>query len=381
VPALGLYVHVPFCSAICHYCNFNRGLLDAALKARFVDAVVAEIRAAPARLGLDAHGTAADTIFFGGGTPSLLDGREVQAILDACREAFDVTDDAEVTLEANPESAAEPFLDAIRAAGVNRLSVGVQTFRPIELQRLGRIHDAAQARRAVPAARAAGFDNLSLDLMMWLPEQTVAQWMESIDAAIALAPEHLSLYMLELYPNAPLRETMARANWSLAPDDDAADMYEAAMGRLEAANFRQYEISNVARPGRESRHNLKYWTDGEWLGFGPGAHSTRAGARWKNVSGTEDYVARVGAGRPLETERRDLSADERWQEALITGLRLREGISVGRMATAHGVDLDARFGSDLERFLEAGVVERDGDRLRLTRRGMLVANDVLRVFI
>ena len=247
--------------------------------------------------------------------------------------------------------------------------------------RLGRIHDVAQARRAVACAREAGFDNLSLDLMMWLPEQTVPAWLESVDAAIGLRPEHLSLYMLELYPNAPLREEMARANWSQAPDDDAADMYEAAMARLESAGYRQYEISNVARPGRESRHNLKYWTDGEWLGFGPGAHSTLAGARWKNVSATGEYVSRMAAGLPLETERRDLSAEERWQEALITGLRLQAGISVGTMAASYGVDLDARFGADLQRFGEAGVVARDGDRLRLTRRGMLVANDVLRVFI
>jgi oxygen-independent coproporphyrinogen-3 oxidase len=174
---------------------------------------------------------------------------------------------------------------------------------------------------------------------------------------------------------------MVRANWSQAPDDDAAEMYEAAMARLDAEGYRQYEISNVARPGRESRHNLKYWTDGEWLGFGPGAHSTLAGARWKNVAATGEYVARVAAGLPLETERRDLTAEERWQEAVITGLRLQSGISIGAMAASYGVDLDATFGPDLQRFGEAGVVAREGDRLRLTRKGMLVANDVLRVFI
>jgi oxygen-independent coproporphyrinogen-3 oxidase len=381
VPPLGLYVHVPFCSAICHYCNFNRGLLDAPLKRRFVDAVCAEILAAPARLGLPQGRPLADTIFFGGGTPSLLEPAEVAAILEACRSAFDIAPGAEVTLEANPESAGEPFLRAIRAAGVTRLSLGVQSFRQDELQRLGRIHDVAQAGLAAARARAAGFDNLSLDLMMWLPAQQVGHWMESVDAAAALGPEHLSLYMLELYPNAPLREEMARANWSLAPDDEAADMYEAAMTRLEELGYAQYEISNVARPGRESRHNLKYWTDGEWLGFGPGAHSTLAGVRWKNLSATDEYAARVIAGTPTDVERRELSAEERWQEAVITGLRLANGISIAAMAARHGVDLDARFGDDLRRFEEAGAVARDGDRLRLTRRGMLVANDVLRVFI
>jgi oxygen-independent coproporphyrinogen-3 oxidase len=174
---------------------------------------------------------------------------------------------------------------------------------------------------------------------------------------------------------------MARAGWSLAPDDDAADMYDAAMTRLEDLGYVQYEISNLARPGRESRHNVKYWTDGEWLGFGPGAHSTLAGVRWKNVSATDEYVARVIAGTPVDVERRELTAEERWQEAVITGLRLANGISVAATAARYGVDLDARFGDDLARFEEAGAVARDGDRLRLTRRGMLVANDVLRVFI
>jgi oxygen-independent coproporphyrinogen-3 oxidase len=381
VAPLGLYIHVPFCSAICHYCNFNRGLMDAALKGRYVDAVVAEIRSAPVRFGWRQGEARVDTIFFGGGTPSLLESGDVAAMLESCAAAFDVAPGAEITLEANPESATRALLDAIRPAGVNRLSVGVQSFRQEELRRLGRIHDVAQARDAVRNARDAGFDNVSLDLMMWLPEQTLPQWLASVDAAVGVAPDHLSLYMLELYPNAPLREEMARANWSLAPDDDAAEMYEAAMARLAAAGYAQYEISNVARPGRESRHNLKYWTDGEWLGFGPGAHSTLAGSRWKNVPATDDYVARVAAGAALETDRRDLTAEERWQEAVITGLRLRAGISLGAMAATYGVDLDARFAPDLQRFQEAGVVVRDGDRLRLTLRGMLVANDVLRVFI
>jgi oxygen-independent coproporphyrinogen-3 oxidase len=381
VPPLGLYVHVPFCSAICGYCNFNRGLLDGALKRRFVDAVRAEILAAPARFGSPGPRPQADTIFFGGGTPSLLEDGEVAAILDACRGAFDVAPDAEITLEANPESATEPFLRGIRAAGVNRLSVGVQSFREDELRRLGRLHDAGQARLAVARARHAGFDNLSLDLMMWLPGQSIGQWMASVEAAAALGPEHLSLYMLELYPNAPLREDMARAGWSLAPDDDAAEMYEAAMARLEDAGYRQYEISNVARPGRESRHNLKYWTDGEWLGFGPGAHSTLDGVRWKNVSATGEYLALAAEGAPAAVERRVLTPVERWQEAVITGLRLARGISMADMTARYGVDLEARFGDDLRRFEEAGALARCGDRVCLTRRGMLVANDVLRVFI
>ena len=376
----GLYIHVPFCAAICHYCNFNRGLLDEELKRRYVSAVVSEIRSAPSRLGLG-DAPAVDTIFFGGGTPSLLDGGEIGAILDACREAFAVAADAEVTIEANPETVTVPGLRAYRRAGVNRISVGVQSFRADDLRRLGRIHDVARARRAVAEARDAGFDNLSLDLMMWLPQQTVAAWLESVEAAIEAGPEHLSLYMLELYPNAPLRDEMARALWSQAPDEDAAEMYESAMARLEARGYRQYEISNVARPGRQSRHNLKYWRDGEWVGVGPGAHSTMAGQRWKNVSATDEWAARVEAGEPFDVERRVLTPDERWQDAVITGLRLTEGIDLDAFRHNYGLDLEARYGDHLRPCLDAGLVVLDKGRLRLSRRGMLVSNDVLLIFL
>src|SRR5213075_2957375 len=184
----------------------------------------------------------ADTIYFGGGTPSLLEPFEVARIIAACRDAFDVAADAEITLEANPESVDPAKLSALGDAGVNRLSFGVQSFRDAELRRLSRLHDANRARAALREAREAGFDNVSLDLMMWLPEQRVDDWLSSVDAAIACHPDHLSLYLLEVYPNAPLKEDMARANWSQVPDDDAAAMYEAAMERLERAGLEQYEI-------------------------------------------------------------------------------------------------------------------------------------------
>src|SRR5262249_45579860 len=194
----------------------------------------------------------ADTIFFGGGTPSLLEPDEVGRIISACGDAFELSSDAEITLEANPESVTEARLAAFRTAGVNRLSFGVQSFRDDELRRLSRLHSASRARGAVKEARGAGFDNISLDLMMWLPEQSVADWLSSVDNAVALEPEHLSLYLLELYPNAPLRDEMARARWSLAPDEDAATMYLTAFERLDAAGYQQYEISNAARPGYRS---------------------------------------------------------------------------------------------------------------------------------
>jgi oxygen-independent coproporphyrinogen-3 oxidase len=371
---LGLYVHIPFCSAICNYCNFNRGLFDAELKERYVAALVHEIAS-------QADGAPADTIYFGGGTPSLLEPLEVEAIVGACRRAFALTVDAEITLEANPETVAPERLAGFRAAGVNRLSFGVQSFRDEELQRLTRLHSAARAAEAFAMARRAGFDNISLDLMMWLPQQTIPQWLESVDALIGLAPDHASLYILELYPNAPLRDAMARGKWSLAPDDDAADMYLEGMARLEAAGYEQYEISNVARPGRQSRHNLKYWTDGEWLGFGCGAHSTRRGVRWKNLSSTAEYIAAVAAGGQLAVERRVLSAREALEEALFMGLRLARGIDVHTVKARFGIDVWDIYRRQLEQFQEAGVLIYDGRLLRLSRAGMLLANEIMARFL
>jgi oxygen-independent coproporphyrinogen-3 oxidase len=373
--ALGLYIHIPFCSAICNYCNFNRGLFDADLKARYVDALVGEIKRA------GEAGRSADTIYFGGGTPSLLEPSEVTRIIAACRDAFEVSGDAEVTLEANPESVDPHKLAALRNAGVNRLSFGVQSFRDAELRRLSRLHDAARARAAMGGARNAGFDNISLDLMMWLPEQRVDEWLSNVDAAIDCNPDHLSLYLLEVYPNAPLKDDMARAKWSQAPDDDAATMYVTAMERLESAGYEQYEISNVARPGRQSRHNLKYWTDGEWLGFGCGAHGTVAGVRAKNVSGIADYIDCIARGQAVTSDVRRMDADERLGDALFTGLRLVEGIDLDAVQKRYGVDVWRKYGAELARFLEAGVLRRDGRRLALTRSGMLLANEVMTVFV
>jgi oxygen-independent coproporphyrinogen-3 oxidase len=374
---LGLYVHIPFCAAICSYCNFNRGLFDAALSASYVDALTAEIAAAGAALSR----RPADTLYFGGGTPSILAPGQVARVVDACARAFALSADCEITLEVNPETATADRLATFRAAGVNRLSIGVQSFRDEELARLSRLHSADRARAAFGDARAAGFDNVSLDLMMWLPGQSLAEWLVSVDEAAALAPDHLSLYILEVYPNAPLRDEMARARWSQAPDDDAAAMYEEAMERLEAAGYEQYEISNVARPGRRSRHNLKYWSDGEWIGLGCGAHSTLAGVRWKNVSATEDYIARLGRGVTTAVDVRRLSADERIGEALMTGLRLADGVDEAGMLARYGVDVWARYGRDLVSSLEAGLLLRKNGRMSLTRRGMLLAHEVMVAFV
>jgi oxygen-independent coproporphyrinogen-3 oxidase len=373
----GIYLHIPFCAAICNYCNFNRGLHEDGLRQRYVNALIADIH-----LAADFSITA-DTIFFGGGTPSLLQPQEVARIIQACRDSFEIAADSEITLEANPESSSGETLDGFREAGVNRLSFGVQSFRDQELQRLGRLHSSQTASHAVALARAAGFDNLSLDLMMWLPGQTPAHWLESVEALIALQPDHASLYLLEIYPNAPLRDEMARAGLSPAPDDDAAEMYLEGLARLECAGFEQYEISNVARPrARRSRHNLKYWQEGDWLGFGAGAHATFRGERWRTVSGTTDYIDRVTAGTDVRLDRRVLTAEEKLEEALFMGLRLTDGVDLAAVARKHGLDIWPRYGQDLASCVAAGLlIHEPGRRLALTRQGMLLANDVMAVFI
>ncbi len=379
---LGLYLHIPFCQAICSYCNFNRGLLDEALKARYVAALEREIRDA-------GDGRAVDTVFFGGGTPSLLQPAEVERILRACHESYAITPDAEVTLETNPETSTAPRLQAFRQAGVNRLSFGVQSFADDELARLGRIHSADRAAAAVGEARAAGFANVSLDLMLWLPGQSSDSWRRTVDRAISLAPDHVSLYLLELYPNAPLRESMARERtrnggagaWSQAADDEAADMYLAGLNRLDAAGFKQYEISNVARPGLASRHNVKYWQGGAWRGFGCGAHSTVDAVRWHNVASTTEYVEAIDRGVDVGRGRHELSIAARIEEALFTGLRLTEGIDREGFRMQFGLDPWSRYGETLAPCVGDGLVWACGGRFGLTRQGMLLANEILVTFV
>jgi oxygen-independent coproporphyrinogen-3 oxidase len=334
-------------------------------------------------------------VFFGGGTPSLLEPDEVGRLLTACRAAYRLAPDAEITLETNPETATADRLSAFREAGVNRISFGVQSFDDRELARLDRIHSAGRAKEAIRAARAAGFSNLSFDLMFWLPGQSVESWMRTIDEAIAQTPDHLSLYLLELYPNSPLKEAMARQRpqssagaladerhpWVQAPDDEAADMYLAALDRLDRAGYEQYEISNVARSGYSSRHNVKYWQGASWRGFGCGAHSTVDGVRWNNVASTTEYIDAIGHGRSVTVGRHPLSPQSRLEEALFTGLRLNEGIECGNILRRHGVEPWIRYGPVLAPYVEEGLMWRTPGRFGLTRRGMLVANEILTTFV
>ena len=365
----GLYVHFPYCVSICNYCDFDRQATGFASIPRYVASVVAELRMQRRR---PIH-----SIFFGGGTPSLMSGEQVRAILSAASEQLDLLPGAEVTLEANPGECTVERLRAFREAGVNRLSIGVQSLDDATLERLSRRHTADEARAAVRAAREAGFDNLSLDFMLGLSGMSVETWLATLDAAVALGPEHLSCYILTVDERVPMGRDVARGRLVLPSDDEIAEQYLATGERLAAAGYEQYEISNWAKPGRPSRHNLTYWRDEPYLGIGAGAAGWADGVRTKNTPSPRRYMTSVAAGRVerVEEERPDLPT--RLGDALALGLRLREGIDLDALGARLGVDVQAAVGPALDELLAAGCLEWHGRRLRVAEPSILVTSELL----
>ena len=374
----GVYVHVPFCRTKCTYCAFVSGDYDEALAARYLPALEREIRGAGGRDGRPR----VDTIFFGGGTPSLLPAAELTGLLDVLRDAFDVAAGAEVTVEMNPGTLTPEKLDAYRAAGVTRASVGVQSFDDAELRSIGRVHDAAEARAAVRMLREAGFDNVSLDLIAGLPKQSADTWRANLDSALELEPDHLSLYLLELHPGTRLARDVEAGRIARPDDDLAAEMYFAMVDRLAAAGFTHYEISNFARGDeRRSRHNEKYWTDAPYYGFGVSAHAYTNGERRANVRQIAAYAEAVERDGTAVAERTPLGAGERAAEAAFLGLRRLEGIDLEAYAARHGRDLLDAYRDGLAPFFEAGLIEVVAGRMRLTRTGLVLSNEVFQAFV
>ncbi|HET7036548.1 MAG TPA: radical SAM family heme chaperone HemW [Thermomicrobiaceae bacterium] len=375
----GIYVHIPFCTRICPYCDFNTYAHQEGLIPAYVDALLQEITLTGAALGP----IAAETIFFGGGTPSLLEPDDIARVVAALRAHFRLPDDAEVSLEANPEGLEPARLRGLRRAGVNRLSIGVQTLAARGLKVLGRAHKPDVPARALAAARAAGFDNISLDFIFGWPGQTLDDWRSDLDAMLAWQPEHLSLYSLIVEPGTPYQKAVRRGKLILPDDDATADMYELAIDRLAAAGWEHYEVSNWARePGLESRHNAIYWRNGQYLGLGAGAHAHLGTRRCSNLRPTAEYIAACRAGRlPLDFSE---SLDEATAigETLMLGLRLvRDGVADAAFRARHGRSLEATFGPQISELGALGLLDWDGARLRLTRRGLLLANDVAARFL
>ncbi len=392
-----LYVHVPFCLQRCAYCDFNTysGLL--ALRVDYVEALRCELRA---RAACYPHITA-PTLYFGGGTPALLPVEMVGALIVDARQYLALSPDAEITLEANPGTVDAVSLTALREAGVNRLSLGVQSAHDAELRVLGRIHTWRESVEAVSAARQAGFDNLSLDLMYGLPGQTLDHWQVTLERTLAFEPEHLSLYALTVEPETALARAIAAGKLPLPDPDLAADMYEWASEALRAAGFWQYEISNWARglhpaesvwerpPGGRaegigpwvSRHNLVYWRTEPWLGLGVGAYSWLDGRRWSNVRHPEDYIQASQTGQWPEVDVEVIPPQLARAEMLMMGLRLAEGVADADFRTRYGVSLTEACGATITRLEEIGFVVWDKNCLRLSPQGRLLGNQVFGAFL
>ncbi|HQY90189.1 radical SAM family heme chaperone HemW [Caldilinea sp.] len=394
---LGLYIHIPFCERKCPYCDFNTYAGLEALHQATVDALCAEMERWAARM---AQYTVA-TIFIGGGTPTVLEARQLGQLFEAIHRCFRVAPTAEITCEANPGTVDQAKFAVLRTLGVNRLSMGVQSFRPDELRFLGRIHSAEDVYTAYATAREVGFANINLDFIFGLPGQTEGDWQATLDEALTLAPEHLSLYSLIVEPDTPLFHWVESGR-SEAPDDDlAATLYEMALVQLGAAGYVHYEVSNWARrlapedehsemPRLACQHNLMYWRNQAYLGIGPGAHShlhVHAGEvpverRWGNRKPVAGYNRRVQAGGPLEEFVEEIPPRLAMAESMMVGLRLvREGVRLDRFLALHGVLPTAIFADELKQLHKAGLLIVDDERVQLTRRGLLMGNQVFLQFL
>ena len=383
---VGCYVHIPFCVRKCAYCDFNSysGYTDTHIT-RYVRALTQEIRrSTPPELGAGGRSSPAlvDTVFFGGGTPTAIPAADEAALLRAVLDALPITDNAEITTEANPGTMDVAHLETLRAAGFNRISFGVQSFDAGLLKTLDRIHSAEEAKNAVRAARAAGFENVSLDLMFALPRQTLAQWQDTLDQALALETDHLSLYSLIVEEGTGFWTLREKGRLPLPEEDVAAEMFQRAIDAAQGAGYAQYEISNFARPGRECRHNLHYWRNEPYHGFGCGAVAYLNGARRMNVKSPAKYADVIETDGDLTFSTETLTQTETMAETMMLGLRLtQEGVDCARFAARFGVDPRTLYACEVETFVRRGLLEVAGDHLRLTPRGVFLANDVMIAFV
>jgi putative oxygen-independent coproporphyrinogen III oxidase len=368
--SLALYVHVPFCVRKCFYCDFNSGPSSAEAREAYVETLCREIRQCPW------SGSPAHTVFFGGGTPSELTVRQLARINEALRAAFRLAPEAEWTIECNPGTVTPVSLAEMRRIGFNRISLGVQSFHDHHLKAIGRIHTAAEARQAFGWAGQAGFTSRNLDLIFGLPDQTMDEWLADLEATVALSPEHVSLYGLIIEERTEFGRRHAAGRLPLPDEDTVADMYEATLDRLATDGYVQYEISNFARPGHDCRHNLVYWRNEPYLGFGISATSFIDGERWSNTPSLRDYRERAARGASAGEPGERLEGRAALGEALMLGLRLNAGVDLANLSQHYDCDVGSLFDREIRRFHELGLLEWKEGRLRLTRRGMLLSNNV-----
>jgi oxygen-independent coproporphyrinogen-3 oxidase len=370
-PGFGVYVHIPFCLRRCHYCDFNTYEGLESLHRNYVDALVRQIEGWPG-----SH-PAVTSIFFGGGTPTLLDPRELGRVLGAVGARFGLARGAEITVEANPETVDGKRFTSLLEQGFNRISIGVQSLAPQVLRGLGRTHSVRDALDAIAGAHGAGFINVNADLIYGSPWETPQDWRVTLESVTAAQPAHVSAYALTVEEGTPLATLVRTGRLPDVDPDVQADRHGVADSVLDIAGYGRYEISNWARPGRASRHNLLYWCAGNYLGFGAGAHAHVDGHRWWNRRLPRDFVAATNDNESMVAGEEWLDASARAGEALMLGLRLKEGIDLAGFARRHGAKALEERARTLDRLISLGLLEPDAGRLRLTVRGTLVANDVL----
>lgn len=366
----GLYIHIPFCVSKCSYCDFySLAPGRRAEAALFVQCLETELGRLP-------DGFAPETVFVGGGTPTALAPEELERLFGILRARLELSRVGEFSVEANPGTLTPRKLDILRGGGANRMSIGVQSFNDDALRLLGRAHTAAQAREAVGMLRAAGFENINIDLIQSIPGTGTEDTLADVRAALALEPEHLSVYNLSFEEGTPLFEELARGRVEAAGDDAEAETYFAVRELLERSGFVHYEISNYCRSGRECRHNLLYWTGGEYFGCGPSAHSHWRGARWGNFPSLENYAKALQKGHRPGTEAERLAAEAKARETLVMGLRLVGGIELEAFRRRTGFDADALCGEALVHLEAEGLLLRANGRLRLAPKALFVSNAV-----
>ena len=379
--AAGCYFHIPFCARKCAYCQFLSFTFDEKTETRYANAVLMELRLFAERLS---SAPPVDSIYFGGGTPGLIPAEHIAGIINECRRIFHVTADCEITLETNPGAVSLEKAADYRAAGVNRVSLGAQSFSDAELRAVGRIHSAAQIMESLAALAGAGFDNINLDLMLGLPFQNAESWRATLRAAAGCPVRHISVYMLELDERSPLAVQTAGGKPFLPGEDLVADLYLETINYLVSRGLYQYEISNFARTGSASRHNMKYWRRIPVYGFGLGSHSFDGRFRYANVSEIENYCRRVESGRSPVDRSSEVAEKQALEETFFLGLRLAAGVDLREVADDFK-DPAAGFlaGREkaLEDFREKGLIDINSSRLRLTEKGMLLSNEVLELFI
>jgi oxygen-independent coproporphyrinogen-3 oxidase len=383
---LSIYLHIPFCATKCAYCAFNTYTHLDQLIPQFVEALVLEIHYAARQNPYQSVGT----IYFGGGTPSLLEIEQIAQILDVIYDSFNVVDNVEITFETNPDDLSLAYVSQLRTLGINRISVGIQSANAAELQMFGRRHGPDVGVQVMKDLRSAGFDNVNLDLIFAVPNQTLSHWQCSIEQTLRLQPEHLSLYSLILEENTPL-ESWVRSGRLPAPDDDlAADMYEYASKMMQNAGYEQYELSNWAKPGFACKHNLQYWRNLPYIGLGPGAHGYAAGIRYANLLQPRQYIEVLHKNEtnlifprtPATADCELIDEEAEISETLMMGLRLtQEGNSLKTFRCRFGYDLIEHHADSILRFVEYGMLELSSEYLRITEKGRLLSNMIIRDLI